>query len=84
LKVVRRFATRLYAILCSKHLEPVPFGAIPLNKLRPYDIEALILAMRAKTKPPADAEPVRRCRIRPPDRCTPSCGRPWTALCVMG
>jgi KaiC/GvpD/RAD55 family RecA-like ATPase len=39
----------LYGTLCSKHLEPAPFGAIPLNRLRPSDVEALILAMRAKT-----------------------------------
>ncbi|SOX53807.1 site-specific integrase [Mycobacterium ahvazicum] len=48
----RKESTReLYANLCRRHLEPEPFGAIRLDKLRPSDIEALILAMRAKTKP---------------------------------
>jgi integrase len=41
----------LYANLCRRHLEPEPFGAIRLERLRPSDIEALVLAMRAKTKP---------------------------------
>lgn len=41
----------LYANLSRKHLEPEPFGAIRLDKLRPSHVEALILAMRAKTKP---------------------------------
>jgi integrase len=58
----RKESTRtLYANLSRKHLEPAPFGAIPLDKLRPSDVEALVLAMRAKTKPGGgDAgEPVR-------------------------
>jgi integrase len=58
----RKESTRaLYGTLCRKHLEPAPFGAIQLDKLRPTDVEALVLAMRAKTKTPADddAEPVR-------------------------
>ncbi|MEE2852239.1 MAG: site-specific integrase [Actinomycetota bacterium] len=41
----------LYATLARKHLEPAPFGEIRLDKLRPSDVEALILRMRAKTKP---------------------------------
>jgi integrase len=59
----RKESTRaLYATLCRKHLEPAPFGSITLDKLRPSDIEALVLAMRAKTKPGRrapddDAEP---------------------------
>jgi len=43
-------------------LEPAPFGAIPLGKLKPTDVEALVLAMRAKTKTAAendDGEPMR-------------------------
>ena len=32
---------------------PAPFGAIPLDKLQ-SDVEALVLAMRAKTKPGVD------------------------------
>lgn len=48
----RKQSTReLYANLCRRHLEPEPFGAIRLDKLRPSDVEALVLAMRAKTKP---------------------------------
>jgi hypothetical protein len=30
---------------------PAPFGAIRLDKLRPSDVEELVLRMRAKTKP---------------------------------
>lgn len=44
----------LYATLCRRHLEAAPFGLIPLDRLRPTDIEALVLGMRAKTK--ADGE----------------------------
>ena len=33
----------LYANLSRCHLEPAPFGAIPLNKLKPSDVEALVL-----------------------------------------
>jgi integrase len=39
-----------YADLARKHLEPAPFGSITLNKLKPSDVEALILAMRERTK----------------------------------
>jgi integrase len=51
----------LYANLSRRHLEPTPFGAIPLDKLKPSNIDALVLAMKAKTKPAKveDAEPVR-------------------------
>lgn len=37
-----------YATLARKHLEPAPFGAIRLDRLRPSDVEALILAQRGK------------------------------------
>ncbi|OBH15180.1 site-specific integrase [Mycobacterium sp. E3247] len=48
----RKPATRaLYENLSRLHLEPEPFGAIRLDKLKPSDVEKLILAMRAKTKP---------------------------------
>jgi integrase len=47
----RKESTRaLYAALCRKHLEAAPFGAMSLDKLRPSDVEALVLRMRAKTK----------------------------------
>ena len=51
----------LYASLSRKHLEPPPFGAIPLDRLKPTDIDGLVLALKAKTKRAAtgDAEPVR-------------------------
>jgi integrase len=52
----------LYANLSRCHLEPAPFGALTLDRLRPSDVEALILAMRAKIKPSkvdADGAPVR-------------------------
>lgn len=56
----RKESTRaLYANLSRKHLEPEPFGAIPLDRLKASDIDALILAMRAKTKPVKDGDPVR-------------------------
>lgn len=41
----------LYANLSRKHLEPEPFGANRLDRMRPSDVEGLILAMRTKTKP---------------------------------
>jgi integrase len=41
----------LYANLSRKHLEPEPFGANRLDRLRPSHIEGLILTMRTKTKP---------------------------------
>jgi hypothetical protein len=41
----------LYANLCRGHLEPEPFGASRLDRLKPSDIDALVLALRAKTKP---------------------------------
>jgi integrase len=45
----RKEATRsLYATLSRKHLEAPPFGAIPLDKLRPADIEALLLGLRER------------------------------------
>jgi integrase len=56
----RKPATReLYANLARKHLEQAPFGSTRLDKLRPSDIEKLILDMRAKMKPGrrTDAEP---------------------------
>jgi integrase len=47
----RKESTRsLYANLSRRHLEPEPFGAIRLDKLKPSDIDALVLGMRAKTK----------------------------------
>ncbi|VEG55662.1 phage integrase family protein [Mycolicibacterium aurum] len=59
----RKETTRsLYTTLSKVHLEPAPFGATPLDKLRPSDVEALVLRLRAKTKPgrpdpDSDAEP---------------------------
>ncbi len=38
----------LYKTLTTHHLEPEPFGAIPLDKLRPSDIDTLILALNDK------------------------------------
>jgi len=40
----------LYENLSRNHLEPEPFGAITLDKLKPSDVEALVLAMRRHTK----------------------------------
>ena len=45
----RKESTRSrYASLARKHLEPAPFGAIALDRLRPSDIEALLLALRGR------------------------------------
>jgi integrase len=54
----RKETTRtLYTTLSRRHLDTAPFGAIPLDKLRPSDIEALVLRLRARTKPgPKDAD----------------------------
>jgi integrase len=38
----------LYASLSVSHLEVAPFGAISLDKLRPSDVEGLVLALRTK------------------------------------
>ena len=38
----------LYKTLCIHHLEPEPFGAIRLDRLRPSDIDALILKLRGE------------------------------------
>lgn len=47
----RKESTReLYANLSRRHLEPAPFGVIRLDRLKPSDVDALVLAMRAKTK----------------------------------
>lgn len=60
----RKESTReLYSLLSRRHLEPAPFGATPLDKLRASDVEALILRLRAKTRPSrpdpdSDTEPV--------------------------
>jgi integrase len=58
----RKASTReLYANLSRRHLETGAFGEIRLDRLKPSDVEALVLAMRARTKPAnvAGAEPVR-------------------------
>jgi integrase len=48
----RKESTRaLYSLLSRRYLEPAPFGTIPLDRLRPSDVEALTLRLRAKTKP---------------------------------
>ena len=54
----------MYDNLCRRHLEQAPFGAIRLDRLKPSDVEALVLALRARTKPGKrvvddDAEPER-------------------------
>jgi integrase len=48
----RKSATvELYCNLSRRHLEPAPFGVLRLDRLRPSDIEGLILRMKAATKP---------------------------------
>jgi integrase len=45
----RKASTRqLYSDLSRKHLEPEPFGTITLDRLRPSDIEALVLTLRER------------------------------------
>ncbi len=87
----RKESTReLYANLCRRHLEPKPFGAIRLDKLKPSDIEALVLAMRAKTKPGKrtdknlNPEPVRALPMRRSGRPTQFCGPVSTVRCATG
>lgn len=48
-----------YSIVSRCYLESEPFGATRLDRLRPSNIEALILAMQEKTKPgkPTDDNP---------------------------
>ena len=52
---------QLYGTLCRLHLETPPFGDIRLDRLRPSDVEALVLRMRQATKPAKtpDADRVR-------------------------
>jgi integrase len=45
----RKESTRVqYASLSRNHLESEPFGAIPLDRIKPSDIDALVLAMKAR------------------------------------
>ena len=45
----RKPATKsLYSTISRKHLEASPFGAIPLDKLKPSDIEALLLTLKQR------------------------------------
>ncbi|AZZ82572.1 site-specific integrase [Gordonia alkanivorans] len=47
----RKESTRdLYSNLSRRHLETEPFGATRLDRLKPSDIEGLVLSMRAQTK----------------------------------
>lgn len=45
----------LYGNLSRKHLEPAPFGAIRLDRLKPSNVDALLLSLRQKDKPLADS-----------------------------
>jgi len=40
-----------YANLSRCHIEPAPFGEIPLDRLKPSDIDGLVLKLRTATKP---------------------------------
>ncbi|MDG5483340.1 tyrosine-type recombinase/integrase [Mycolicibacterium gadium] len=58
----RKASTReLYGNLSRRHLENGAFGEIRLDRLKPSDVEALVLTMRAKLKPARapNADPVR-------------------------
>ncbi|SKG74470.1 phage integrase family protein [Mycobacteroides abscessus subsp. bolletii] len=51
----RKASTReLYSNLSRRHLETGAFGEMRLDRLKPSDIEALVLSLRAKTKPAKD------------------------------
>lgn len=41
----------LYGNLSRKHLEPAPFGAVRMDRLKPSDVDALLLSLRQKLKP---------------------------------
>lgn len=45
----------LYGNLSRKHLQPAPFGAIRLDRLKPTDIDTLLLSLRQKDKPLSDS-----------------------------
>ncbi|GAA2567416.1 tyrosine-type recombinase/integrase [Mycolicibacterium diernhoferi] len=56
----RKASTKeLYGNLSRRHLETEPFGEIRLDKLKPSDVEGLVLTLRAMTKPGkvTEAEP---------------------------
>jgi integrase len=63
----RRPGTKaLYKSLITNHLTPDPFGSITLDKLRPSDIDVLVLTLRGKRvrdKPLADATVQRIYRV---------------------
>jgi integrase len=47
----RKASTKeLYGNLSRRHLEAEPFGSTRLDRLKPSDVEGLVLALRAKTK----------------------------------
>jgi integrase len=48
----RKASTKeLYGNLSRRHLEAEPLGGIRLDRLKPSDVEGLVLALRGKTKP---------------------------------
>jgi integrase len=47
----KKATVELYSNLCRKHLESAPFGSLRLDRLKPSDIEGLILRMKQATKP---------------------------------
>lgn len=48
----------LYRHLLSRHVEPAPFGSIPLDRLRPSDVDGLLLTLRGKGLSPATVQRV--------------------------
>ncbi|MEW2484103.1 site-specific integrase [Mycobacterium sp. NPDC049093] len=53
----RKASTKeLYSNLSRRHLEVDPFGSIGLDKLKPSDVEGLVLALGAKMKPGSASE----------------------------
>jgi integrase len=48
----------LYARLSRVHLDPAPFGGIRLDRLKPSDIDLLMVTLRGKTKPGPDGTDV--------------------------
>lgn len=80
----RKESTRdLYANLSRRHLETGAISTTRLDRLKPSDVEALVLAKRAETKV-RDGETVRALSDSTFGSCTRCCEQDWTVLSVMG
>lgn len=73
----------LYRHLISGHVAPAPFGAIPLDRLKPSDVDGLVLSMRSKTKAAPGGITVRALSDATVQRCSPFSGWRSTAPSAM-